>query len=111
MDESYGGSADVIMVPAPSGGVRRGDLIVIGKLCGVAVTAAHEGEEVEILSQGCFDFPKDRSRLPLGAPAHWDAAAGKITAAAPDRPRIGVAVGDAPETAEIVRVRLDGFIL
>lgn len=111
MDESYGGSADVIMAPAPRGGVRRGDLVLIGKLCGVAVTAAQEGEEVEILSQGCFDLPKDRSKLLLGEAAHWDAAARKVTAAAPECPRIGVAVGDAPEAAEIVRVRLDGFIL
>jgi predicted RecA/RadA family phage recombinase len=85
-------------------------LLIIEKLCGVAANAADEGEEVEIMVEGCFDFPKAACALPLGAPAYWDRAARRITADAHGNTRIGVAIGDAPREAEIVRVRLDGFI-
>ncbi|GLI95826.1 DUF2190 family protein [Methylocystis echinoides] len=110
MEESYGAPAERIMVPAPRGGVNRGDLLIIKKLCGVAVSAADEGEEVEIMVEGCFDFPKAACALTLGSPAYWDMAAKQITANAHGNPRIGVAIGAAPLEAQIVRVRLDGFI-
>ncbi|MBL1256458.1 DUF2190 family protein [Methylocystis sp. Sn-Cys] len=98
------------MVPAPEGGVKRGELVIIGKLCGVATDAAEPGQEVEILVEGCFDFPKDRGAIALGSAVYWDTVAKKATAAAQDRLRVGVAIGAAPPEAEIVRVRLDGFI-
>ncbi|WP_281927830.1 DUF2190 family protein [Methylocystis iwaonis] len=98
------------MVPAPEGGVKRGELVIIGKLCGVATDAAEPGQEVEILVEGCFDFPKDGGAIALGAAVYWDAIARKATPLAQGGPRVGVAIGAAPPEAEIVRVRLDGFI-
>jgi predicted RecA/RadA family phage recombinase len=110
MEESYGAPAERVMVPAPQGGVNQGDLLIIKKLCGVAVSAADEGEEVEIMVEGCFDLPKGDCALALGSPAYWDMAAKRITANAHRNIRIGIAIGDAPREAQIVRVRLDGFI-
>jgi predicted RecA/RadA family phage recombinase len=110
MEESYGAPAERVMVPAPQGGVNQGDLLIIKKLCGVAVSAADEGEEVEIMVEGCFDLPKGDCALALGSPAYWDMAAKRITANAHSNIRIGIAIGDAPREAQIVRVRLDGFI-
>ena len=98
------------MVPAPGDGINRGELVIIGKLCGVAANAAQGGEEVEIVLEGCFDLPKDGGPIPLGSPAYWDATKKKITATTWGNMRIGVAIGAAPAEAEIVRVRLDGFI-
>ncbi|GLI95172.1 hypothetical protein LMG27198_41640 [Methylocystis echinoides] len=46
MEEKYEAPSDRIMVPAPEGGVNRGDLLLIEKLCGVALSAANEGEEI-----------------------------------------------------------------
>ncbi len=110
MEEIYEAASDRILVPAPQGGVNRGDLLIIEKLCGVALSAAEEGEEIEIMVQGCFDFPKAPCDLKLGSPAYWDVATRRITSDADGNVRIGVAIGAAPREAEIVRVRLDGFI-
>jgi predicted RecA/RadA family phage recombinase len=111
MEETYEAPSDRIMVPAPQGGVNRGDLIIIEKLCGVALSAAEEGEEIEIMVEGCFDFPKAPGALNLGSPAYWDLAGKRVTSDANGNIRIGVAIGAAPKDAEIVRVRLDGFIV
>jgi predicted RecA/RadA family phage recombinase len=110
MEEIFASECEIIMVPAPVGGVRRGELVIIGKLCGVATNAAEAGEEVEILVEGCFDFPKGGGAISLGSPVYWDATAKKVTATAEGKPRIGVAIGAAPREAQIARVRLDGFI-
>ncbi|MGJ0505535.1 MAG: DUF2190 family protein [Methylocystis sp.] len=110
MEETYSASAERIMVPAPHGGVNRGDLLLIEKLCGVAVSAAEPGEEVEIMVEGCFDFPKAACAFALGAPVYWNVAAKRVTAEPNGNTRIGVAIGAAPKEAEIVRVRLDGFV-
>ncbi len=110
MKEIFPSESWVVMIPAPGNGVGRGELVIIGKLCGVAANAAQAGEEVEILLEGCFDFPKDDNPIPLGSPAFWDVTKKEITATASGNVRIGVAVGAAPAEAEIVRVRLDGFI-
>jgi predicted RecA/RadA family phage recombinase len=111
MDEVFASKSEVIMVPAPVGGVKRGELIIIGKLCGVATAAAKQGDEVEIVVDGCFDLQKDGSAMPLGSPAYWEANKKKITTLAPGNIRIGVVVGAASHDAEIVRVRLDGFLV
>ncbi len=110
MEEEYGAPSERVMVPAPRGGINRGDLLLINKLCGIAVSPADEGEEVEIMAEGCFDLPKAPCALTLGAPAYWDMAAKRITVTAQGNVRIGVAIGEAPREAQIVRVRLDGFI-
>lgn len=110
MAENYAQEGDAIIVPSPAGGVKRGEFVLVGKLGGVAVHAADEGEEVEIALEGCFDFPKTSDALSLGAPAYWDAGAKKITATAQGNTRIGVAIGAASSKSEEVRVRLDGHI-
>lgn len=110
MEEIFLSESEIIMVPAPDGGVKRGELLIIGKLCGVATDAAEPGQEVEILVEGCFDFPKDGGAISLGAPVYWDATAKRASATSEGRTRIGVAIGAAPPEAEIVRARLDGFI-
>ncbi|MDJ0447835.1 DUF2190 family protein [Methylocystis sp. JR02] len=110
MEEIFPSESEMIMVPAPEGGVKRGELVIIGKLCGVATDAAEPGQEVEILVEGCFDFPKDGGAIALGAAVYWDAIARKAMPLAQGGPRVGVAIGAAPPEAEIVRVRLDGFI-
>jgi predicted RecA/RadA family phage recombinase len=110
VEEVFPSESEIITVPAPSGGVKHGELVIIDKLCGVAMNAASPGQEVEIRVEGCFDFPKDHSKISLGSPVYWDVTARKITAIAQGKTRIGVAIGAAPREAEIVRVRLDGFI-
>lgn len=109
MDENFGGACDIIMIPAPRR-VRRGDLILVNKLCGIAKHQAEEGAEVEIVVDGCFALPKADCSLALGDPAYWDPVDMNVTNVLEGNTRIGVAVGAAPEAAEIVRVRLHGFI-
>ncbi len=109
MDQNFGAACDILMIPAPRP-VRRGDLIVVNKLCGVANYQAEEGQEVEILVDGCFDLPKTDCSLALGDPAYWDDASMKVTNIPQGNARIGVVVGAAPTLAEIVRVRLHSII-
>ena len=112
MPDYYDEEEEVVTIPAPAGGVKRGEFVILGKLGGVAVHAADEGEEVEIELEGSFDFPKASGAFSLGAPVYWDAGAKKATATATAQgnPRIGVAIGAASSDAEEVRVRLDGYI-
>jgi predicted RecA/RadA family phage recombinase len=111
MPDYYDEEQEVVTIPAPAGGVRRGEFVIIGKLGGVAVHTADEGEEVEIELEGSFDFPKASGAFSLGAPVYWDAAAKKATATAQGNTRIGVAIGGATSSdAEEVRVLLDGYI-
>ena len=110
MPDYYDEEEEVITVPAPAGGVKRGEFVIFGKLGGVAAHAADEGEEVEIELEGCFDFPKASGAFSLGAPVYWDAGAKKVTAMGQGTPRIGVAIGAATSDSEEVRVRLDGYI-
>jgi predicted RecA/RadA family phage recombinase len=109
-EEDYPEEGDAITIPAPAGGVRRGEFVIVEKLGGVAAHAANEGEEVEIALEGCFDFPKVSGAISLGAPVYWSAGAKKVTATAQGNARIGVAIGAASSDAEEVRVRLDGFL-
>ena len=110
MPDYYDEKEEVITVPAPAGGVKRGEFVIFRKLGGVAAHAADEGEEVKIELEGCFDFPKESGALSLGAPVYWNAGAKKVTATAQGNTRIGVAIGAASSDAEEVRVRLDGYI-
>lgn len=109
-EENYAEAGDAVTIPAPAGGVKRGDFVIIEKLGGVAAHAADEGKDVEIALEGCFDFPKTHGALSLGAPAYWNVDAKKVTATAQGNTRIGVAIGAASSDAEEVRVRLDGYI-
>ncbi len=109
MDENFSVACDILMIPAPRS-VCRGDLIVVNKLCGVAKHQAEEGQEVEILVDGCFDLPKADCSLALGDPAYWEGASMKVTNISQGNARIGVVVGAAPTHAEIVRVRLHSFV-
>lgn len=110
MEQDYFEEDDAVTVPAPAGGVKRGEFVVIEKLGGVAAHAADAGEEVKIMLEGCYDLPKGSGALPLGAPAYWDAGAKKVTAATKGNRRIGVTIGAASSEADEVRVRLDGHM-
>ena len=110
MAEFFSEEHEVIIVPAPAGGVKRGEFVLVGKLGGVAEHAAEEGQEVEIVLEGCFDFRKGEGATPLGAPIYWDELARKVTTTEQGNTCIGVAIGAASSEVEEVRVRLDGYI-
>jgi predicted RecA/RadA family phage recombinase len=82
---------------------------VVGALFGVAACDAGVGEEVEIVTTGIFDLPKDGTALAAGGPAYYDSSEGKITnAAAAGNYLVGVSLTVAGVGATIARVRLDG---
>ena len=50
-------NGDYIDVPAPSGGVDSGDVVIIGNLIGVADTDADEDAPVYFAMTGVFELP------------------------------------------------------
>ena len=99
---------NTITLPAPSGGVKSGDPILVGSIFGIAAYSAAEAAPVEVSLVGVYDLGKDGTTLNQGAPAYWDAATSKVTATAVANTLIGSAVVTAGGSATSVRVRLGG---
>lgn len=98
----------VLTLTAPAA-VTSGQLVKVGQIVGVAVTAAASGASVEVETQGVFTLPKAAVAVTAGAPLYYDPAAAKLTPTS----AVGVTlVGVALEAAAIgdanVTARLDG---
>jgi len=90
---------DAVYVPAPTGGVASGHLVVIGSLVGVAGFDAAAGEIVPLHIGGIFSLPKRAVEAwSPGAAIYWDATDGYATAAS-TAIKIGVATPLAPDYA------------
>lgn len=95
---------------APTGGVKSGDMVLIGNLFGIAATDAAQTAEVELSVVGVFDLPKAAVHATPGAIAYFDESAAKvdITSDTGANKRVGIFIADALEAAATGRVRLDG---
>jgi predicted RecA/RadA family phage recombinase len=101
---------NVIPVIAGTGGVSSGDVVVAGNLIGIAAYDAIEGAEVEIALTGVYSLPKDGSTIDYGAPLHWVAASGHVSATGgAGRWPIGNAVKSAGGSDDEVACRLPGI--
>lgn len=71
-----------ITVPAPSGGVTSGSVVVIGRLVGVAAETAAVGVPVTLSRTGVFTLPKTSAQAwTVGQAINWDASTGVATTA------------------------------
>jgi predicted RecA/RadA family phage recombinase len=55
--KNYIQDGDILTVTAPAA-VASGDFVQVGRIRGVAVTAAASGAQVELYTKGVFDIPK-----------------------------------------------------
>lgn len=90
-------------VEAPAD-VTSGSVVIVGNLCGVALTTAASGAPVTIATYGIFTLPKATTEE-IDAGELIQIVDGKATAVGgPTEINIGVAVADAAETATTVKV-------
>lgn len=96
-----------LTVPAPTGGVTSGDVVIVGGLVGIAATDAPEGADVEIETEGVYLIVKKSGDVvSLGATIYWDATPGEATVTASGNTPIGVAIATASGPATHVKVKI-----
>ena len=102
--KNYIQNGDYIDVAAPTGGVKSGEVVIIGKLIGVAVTDAAVSAPVSIAMTGVFDLPKAGATVfAVGDYVYFD----EDKCVTDDtKPLIGVAVNAPATNAVLVKVRL-----
>jgi predicted RecA/RadA family phage recombinase len=101
-------TGDTITVPAPAD-VSSGDLVMVGKLFGVAAFDADSGDDVEITTKGVFTLPKTSAQAwTVGAAVYWDATNSVVTTTSTSNTLIGHAVAAAanPSATGIVRLSI-----
>lgn len=100
---------DTLTVPAPSGGVVSGGVVVLGSIIGVATTTAAVGLPVALKTTGVFEFPKVSAQAwAVGDKIYWDGTAGNATTSATSTTLLGVATEVAANPSAVGRVRLRG---
>ena len=96
----------IVTVVAPAT-VKSGDLVVVGKLFGVAVADAADASPVEICTEGVFTLPKVSAQAwTVGAAIHWDNTEKNATTTASGNTLIGHAAETAANPSSAGTVRL-----
>lgn len=98
-----------LTVPAPTGGVVSGQLVVVGKIVGVAAIDAAQGEPVQVVTEGVFELPKvTTDAVTAGEALYWDSATSNLTdtPGINSKPLVGYATGAAGNGALTVRCRV-----
>ncbi len=111
MAKNYVQAGVNLTLPAPYT-VASGGGVLIGGIFGVAAGDAQSGADVDIVTEGIWDLPKDTATVfSVGEPAFWDDGDKRLyddNDTAESLTRIGVAVAPAGNGATTVRVRLNG---
>jgi predicted RecA/RadA family phage recombinase len=99
---------DVITIPAPTGGVVSGDVVIVGSLLGVAETTAAVGVNVAVKVGGVFEVPKTNAEAwTVGAPIYLITATKVATIVSTSNTLIGYATEAAANPSAVGRVRLN----
>jgi predicted RecA/RadA family phage recombinase len=98
---------DSLTVPAPTGGVVSGDVVIIGSLIGIATATAAVGVAVAVKTKGVFELPKVSAQAwTIGAPIYWDGTAHLATTTSTSNTLIGYATEVAANPSSVGRVRI-----
>lgn len=96
-----------IMTMTAPAAVKSGDLVIVGKLFGVAEADAASGDAVVLCTEGVFTLPKVSAQAwTEGAAIYWDAAEKKATTTASSNTLIGHAAEPAANPSDAGSVRL-----
>lgn len=105
--KNYIQEGDTLTVPAPSGGVLSGGVVIIGLLTGIATATAAVGVPVAVKTRGVFELPKVSAQAwTVGAAIYWDAGAGNATTTSAGNTLLGYASEAAANPSAVGRVRL-----
>ncbi|MBI1383041.1 MAG: DUF2190 family protein [Planctomycetaceae bacterium] len=100
---------EVIVVPAPTGGVVSGRGVRIGVMFGVAATNAAQTVPVALHVTGVYTLPKATGvAWTVGVRLFWDASNSNVSTVATGKLAIGVAEAAAASGDTSGRVRLSG---
>jgi predicted RecA/RadA family phage recombinase len=110
---NYIQAGEVVSLPAPSGGVKSGDGVLVGSLFGVAATDAAAGDSVEVALEGVYELPKAAGAIDPGAKVYWVAADKNVSTAdgSGSNKLIGAATAAAGGADAKARVRLNGVAI
>lgn len=98
--------ADTLSVPAPSGGVVSGGMVIIGLMVGVATATAGVGVPVAVKTTGVFELPKVSAQAwTIGTAIYWDSGAGNATTVSTSNTLLGYASEVAANPSAVGRVR------
>jgi predicted RecA/RadA family phage recombinase len=98
---------DTLTVPAPTGGVLSGGMVIIGSLIGIATATAAVGVPVAVKTTGVFELPKVSAQAwTIGVPIYWDGTAGNATTTSTSNTLIGYASEVAANPSSVGRVRI-----
>lgn len=90
----------------PEADVAPGDVVVIGKIAGVANHPIKAGEIGAVAIEGVFEIEKGAGAIDAGTVVYWNADDLVATADAEGNTEIGKAVAAAAENDTAVRVKL-----
>lgn len=108
MAKNYIQPGSTVTVPAPAD-VASGAGVLIGTLFGVAQGAALSGAEVEIKTDGVWEFPKTSAQAwTVGAAIYWDDTSKVMTTSASSTTLVGKALAVAANPSPTGIVRLSG---
>lgn len=100
-------SSRFVVVPAPSGGVTSGVIVVIGSLIGVATATAAEGEDVTIDTAFVGEHAKVSAlAVAVGEKLYFDAATKLVNKTSTGNTLVGVAIKAAANPSAVVRLKL-----
>jgi predicted RecA/RadA family phage recombinase len=106
--KTYLQSGDILTVTVPySGGVTAGQGVMVGSIFGVAQSDAAQNAQVEIVTRGVFDLPKDTSQsFTAGARIFWDNTNRRLTTTATGNFQVAIATQAAATSDATARVAL-----
>lgn len=100
-------AGEIITVTAPEA-VSLGEIVVIGNLVGIALTAADNGAPVEIDTSGVWRVAKTAPLvINAGDNVYFVPASDAVNKTATDQIRVGVAVAGALSAATTVDVKIN----
>lgn len=94
-------------IPAPSGGVTSGQLVIVGSLIGVAEHDAAAGDPVTIDTAFCGDFPKTSAlAIAVGDKLYYDSTAKVVNKTSSGNTLVGIAVDVSANPSSYARLKL-----
>lgn len=88
-----------------TGDVKRGDVLVVNDLVGIAATNGEAGKNIAVYAVGVFNLPKGSVELQQGKKVFWNASANQV--AASGEVELGIVWATAASTDTTVQVKIN----
>lgn len=89
-----------------AGGVKSGEIVIVGDVAGVAMRTGKEGEIVALCIEGVYSLPKGSAAIQQGKKVYYNETDKNIVATASGNTFVGYAWSDAGVADPLVDVKL-----